>query len=63
MLVNLQKADCCFLVFFFILILCMSLHGRGIVHMCVCGCLQMPEEGIHSPGAGVISSCDVGAGN
>lgn len=34
-------------------------------HTCVCVCPQRPEEDIRSPGAGVMSDCelsDVGAG-
>ena len=35
-------------------------HAAAVLmkHMCMCGCLkEEPEEGVRSPGAGVIGSC------
>ena len=50
------------LIFLKIYLSFMCMPARVYVYMC----LQRPEEGIGSPGAGVESSCglpDVGAGN
>lgn len=37
----------------------------GYVHMCICRCLQRPEEAVEAPGAGITCDDklpDIGAG-